>query len=34
MDYKTNAAHQGTVKNFNPNEFVFDLDVNGNPIMK
>ena len=33
MDYKTSTANVGDVKNFNGDEFVFDLDYNGNPIM-
>jgi len=33
INHTSNTAQHGDVHNYNPNEFVFDLDQNGNPIM-
>jgi uncharacterized protein (TIGR02466 family) len=33
MHYTESNANYGDIDNYNPNEFVFDLDQNGNPIM-
>jgi uncharacterized protein (TIGR02466 family) len=33
MNYTEDNANFGDINNYNPNEFVFDLDQNGNPIM-
>ena len=32
MHYDTPTANAGEIENYNPNEFVFDLDERGNPI--
>lgn len=33
MHYTESNANYGDIDNYNPNEFVFNLDQNGNPIM-
>ena len=33
MTYTDSNAHLSNIDNYNPNEFVFDLDQNGNPIL-
>ena len=34
MKYMAKNANFGTIENYNPDEFLFDLDKNGNPIIQ